>query len=355
MGQGRAGPLSDMAPARVSCGAPVDLPGARLLRCLAMAAGSLDQLEPHRAVLTGHCYRMLGSVVDAEDAVQETMIRAFRGLESFDGRSSMRTWLYRIATNACLDALKDRGRRVRAFDELHVGAIDEELETRPRTHWLEPVPDERVVPAGADPAEKALLKESVRLAFVAALQHLPPRQRAALLLTEVIGLSAAEVAESLDTSLPSVNSALQRARATLATRPLDEHVPTLPDAQALLVERYVAAFERYDVEALKALLHEDAVLSMPPYTLWLRGQGAIAAWQAGRGAGCRGSRLIATSACGAPAFAQYRPAPEGGHKAWALNVLELSAGRIARTTFFLDVEMLFPAFGVPLELPARPA
>src|SRR4051812_11871583 len=217
-----------------------------MLACPAMAAGSLEQLEPHRAALTGHCYRMLGSVVDAEDAVQETMVRAFRGLESFDGRSSMRTWLYRIATNACLDALADRGRRVRAFDERPVGTIDEELETRPRTHWLEPVPDEWVMPASADPGEKALLKESVRLAFVAALQHLPPKQRAALLLTEVIGLSAAEVAESLDSSLPSVNSALQRARATLATRPVDEHAPTLPDAEALLVERYVAAFERYD-------------------------------------------------------------------------------------------------------------
>ena len=317
-----------------------------------MANESLAQLEDHRSVLTGHCYRMLGSVVDAEDAVQETMVRAWRAIESFDGRSSLRTWLHRIATNACLDALGDRARRVRAFEEGPVGSIDDELETRPRTHWLEPVPDARVLPASADPAEIAILRESIRLAFVAALQHLPPKQRAALLLTEVVGLSAEEAAESLDTSVASINSALQRARATLATRPLDEHLHTLPEAKAALVEKYVAAFERYDVAALTALLHEDAVMSMPPYTLWLRGHDAIGGWLVGRGAGCRGSRLVPTSACGAPAFAQYRAVPEGGYRAWAINVLELSAGRIARTTFFLDTEVLFPAFGLPLELPA---
>jgi RNA polymerase sigma-70 factor (ECF subfamily) len=312
---------------------------------------SPEQLERHRAALTGHCYRMLGSVVDAEDAVQETMVRAFRGLGSFDGRASLRTWLYRIATNACLDALGDRGRRVRAFDEGPAGTVDEELETRPRTHWLEPVPDARVIPAEADPAEQASLRQSIRLAFVAALQYLPPKQRAALLFTEVLGFSAAEVAEMLDTSVASVNSALQRARATLATRPMKD-LPTPAEAERALVDRYVAAFERYDTEALTALLREDVILSMPPYTLWLSGRASIRAWLLGRGIGCRGSRLVRTRASGAPAFGQYRAAHGGGYRAWAVNVLELSSGQIARTTFFLDVETLFPAFGLPLELPA---
>lgn len=316
-----------------------------------MEARSPDQLEKHRAVLTGHCYRMLGSVLDAEDAVQETMVRAWRSLDSFDGRSSLRTWLYRIATNVCLDALGDRARRVRAFDEQPVGTVDDELETKPRTHWLEPVPDARVVPADADPSEKAMLRQSVRLAFVAALQHLPPRQRAVLLLSEVAGFSAAEVAESLGTSTASVNSALQRARATLAARPSDD-APALPEVESALVDQYVAAFERYDADALATLLHQDVIMSMPPYTLWLRGHASIRAWLMGRGIGCRGSRLIPTRACAAPAFAQYRPAPEGGHRAWALNVLELADGRVARTTFFLDVEKLFPVFGLPLDLPA---
>ncbi len=313
---------------------------------------SPEELERHRAALTGHCYRMLGSVLDAEDAVQETMVRAWRALPSFDGRSKLGTWLHRIATNACLDALGERRRRVRAFDERPVGTVDDELETRPRSHWLEPVPDARILPADADPAERAILRQSVRLAWVAALQHLPPKQRAALLLTEVVGLSAAKVAESLETSVASVNSALQRARVTLAARKVDD-APTLPDEEGELVERYVAAFERYDMNALAALLREDAIMSMPPYTLWLRGHAAIRAWLAGRGIGCRGSRLVPTRACGAPAFAQYRAAPEGGHRAWALNVLELSGGRVARTTFFLDVEALFPAFGLPLDLSAN--
>jgi RNA polymerase sigma-70 factor (ECF subfamily) len=312
---------------------------------------SPEQLERHRAALTGHCYRMLGSLVDAEDAVQETMVRAWRAGSSFDGRASLRTWLYRIATNACLDALGDRARRVRAFDEGPVGTIEDELEVRPRTHWLEPVPDARVIPADADPAEQVMLRQSVRLAFVAVLQYLPPKQRAALLLTEVFGFSAAEVAETLGTSVPSVNSALQRARATLESRSPDE-TPPPAGAEQELVERYLAAFERYDTDALTALMQKDVVMSMPPYTLWLRGHASIGAWLRGRGLGCRGSRLIGTRACGAPAFGQYRAAPDGGYRAWALNVLELSGDRIARTTFFLDVEGLFPAFGLPLVLPA---
>ena len=315
-------------------------------------SGSVDQLEEHRAALTGHCYRMLGSMVDADDAVQETMVRAWRSLDKFDGRSSLRTWLYRIATNVCLDARADRARRARPIEEGPVGAVDDELQTRPRTHWLEPVPDAHALPADIDAAERVVLRQSIRLAFVAALQHLPPKQRAALLLTEVLGWSAAEVADSLSTSVAAINSALQRARATLASRDLGDVRATLPGPEAALVDRYVSAFEQYDVDALAALLHEDATLCMPPYTLWLRGHDAIRAWLLGRGAGCRGSRLVPTAACGSPAFGQYRPAPEGGHRAWALIVLELAGDRIAGMTSFLDTETIFPRFGLPLELPA---
>jgi RNA polymerase sigma-70 factor (ECF subfamily) len=312
---------------------------------------SVAQLEKHRAALTGHCYRMLGSAVDADDAVQETMVRAWRSLDRFDGRSSLRTWLYRIATNVCLDALADRSRRERPVEEGPAGSVEDPLEVRPRTHWLEPVPDARAVPVDVDPAERAVLRQSIRLAFVAALQHLPPKQRAALLLTDVLGWSAAEVAESLDTTVAAVNSALQRARATLAARDLGDARGSLSDAQAELLDRYVAAFERYDVDALTALLHEDVTLSMPPYTLWLRGPEAIRAWLLGRGSGCRGSRLIPTAASGSPAFAQYRPAAQGGHEAWGLIVLELAGDRISGWTTFLDTESLFPRFGLPLALP----
>ncbi len=259
---------------------------------------SVAQLEQHRVALTGHCYRMLGSIGDADDAVQETMVRAWRSLDRFDGRSSVRTWLYRIATHACLDALSDRSRRERPIEAGPLGHVDDTLEEKPRTHWLEPVPDAKAIPADGDPAERAILRQSIRLAFVAALQHLPPRQRAALILTEVLGWSAAEVATTLDTSVPSVNSALQRARATLAARPLTDAPAPLTDAQTALVDRYVAAFERYDIDALVALLTEDGTLSMPPFTLWLQGHEAIGKWLAGRGSGCRGSRLVPTTASG---------------------------------------------------------
>jgi RNA polymerase sigma-70 factor, ECF subfamily len=310
------------------------------------------QLETHRAALTGHCYRMLGSAFDAEDAVQDTMVRAWRSLDRFDGRASLRTWLYRIATNVCLDALGDRARRARPMDERTVGSVDDPLDARPRTHWLEPIPDARALPADADPFELTALRQSTRLAFVAALQHLPPRQRAALLLTEVLGWSAAEVAESLDTTETAVNSALQRARATLGSRDVvSRSEEPLSGDQSKLLERYVDAFQRYDVDGLVALLREDATLSMPPYTLWLRGPDAIRAWLLGRGIGCRGSRLVATAACGSPAFGHYRPVEMNGTwKPWALIVLELEGERIAAWNSFLDVEKLFPLFGLPPSL-----
>lgn len=320
----------------------------------AATAITLGQLETHRAALTGHCYRMLGSIAEAEDAVQETMLRAWRGLDNFAGRATLRTWMYRIATRVCLDALADNHRRARPFEMGPLGSIDAPLIELPASRFVEPIPDANVLSADADPVEQLALRQSIRLAFVAALQHLPPRQRAVLLLTEVLGFSAAEVAESLETSIASVNSALQRARATLASRDLDSQMP-LSQVQNELLERYVAAFERYDMDALAKLLHEDVTQSMPPYSLWLRGRETICNWMTGRGAACRGSRLLPTTACGAPAFAQYRPSgtirPGGGqHEAWALIVLEIVDQKIATINAFLDVKTLFPRFGLPLVL-----
>jgi len=308
------------------------------------------ELETHRSALTGHCYRMLGSAFDADDAVQETMVRAWRGLDRFDGRASLRTWMYRIATNVCLDALSARERRARPMEDGPEGTVDGALETRPRDHWIEPIPDARALPVDADPQALAALRQSIRLAFVSALQRLPPRQRAALLMADVLGCSASETAEGLDMSVAAVNSALQRARATLGRTRTTAAVEPLSEAQARLLERYVDAFHRYDVDGLVSLLREDATLSMPPYTLWLRGRDDIGTWLLGRGNGCRGSHLVPTAACGLPAFGQYRPAPPGAehtHRPWALIVLELSGERITGWNSFLDTEKFFPLFDLP--------
>jgi RNA polymerase sigma-70 factor (ECF subfamily) len=313
----------------------------------------IAQLETHRPALTGHCYRMLGSAFDAEDAVQETMVRAWQSLGRFEGRASLGTWLYRIATNVCLDALSSRSRRERPVEMGPAGTVEDALVARDRSHWLEPVPDARAMPADADPEERTMLRQSIRLAFVSALQRLPPRQRAALILTEVLGWTAAEVAECLDTSVAAANSALQRARATLADRNVTVAAEPLPASASQLLDRYVDAFHRYDVDELVALLREDATLSMPPYTLWLQGRETIRTWLLGRGIGCRGSRLVPVAACGSPAFAQYRSAgPGSGFMAWSLTVLELSGDRIGAWNAFLDTENLFPLFGLPLRMAA---
>jgi RNA polymerase sigma-70 factor (ECF subfamily) len=310
---------------------------------------ALTRFEEHRAALTGHCYRMLGSVVDADDAVQETMVRAWRGFEGFAGRSSLRTWLYRIATNVCLDELAERKRRARPMEEGPAGTVQDPLVSRPRSHWLEPIPDDRALPADGNPAELVMLRQSIRLAFVAALQKLPPRQRAILLLCEVLGWSAREAADGLEMTLAAVNSGLQRARAALAAQNVRAAEP-LSEQQRGLVERYVEAFHRYDVAELVSLLREDATFSMPPHALWLQGPRAVSEWLLGPGAGCRGSRLIPTAACGAPAFGQYHPLPGGGCAPWALIVLELSGERIVGWNSFLDTETLFPRFGLPARL-----
>jgi RNA polymerase sigma-70 factor (ECF subfamily) len=311
------------------------------------------RLDEYRAELTAHAYRMLGSAFEAEDAVQETLLRAWRSLDRFEGRAALRTWLYRIATNVCLDMLRGRQRRALPMDLGPARTADAPLgEALPEVTWLEPIPDARVLPAGGDPAELAESRETIRLAFVAALQHLPPRQRAVLILREVLRWKATEVAELLDTTVASVNSALQRARAGLAASDVTVAGTSEPedDEQRALLARYVDAFERYDMDSLTALLHEDATWSMPPYELWLRTHRDIRRWCLGPGIGCRGSRLVPTVASGSPAFGQYKPAPGGGYEPWSLQVLELSAGRITGISFFLDTARLFPLFGLPARL-----
>ncbi len=311
---------------------------------------SFGDLERHRRELTAYCYRMLGSPFEAEDAVQDTLVRAWKALDRFENRSSLRSWLYRIATNVCLDMLTGKERRARPMDLGDARSPDGPIgEILPEVTWIEPIPDGRITGEG-DPAAVAESRETIRLAFVAALQHLPPRQRAALILCEVLHWRAAEVAELLDTSVASVNSALQRARATLDRAEVpDAAKGTLSEHDDALLSRYVDAFERYDMDALTALIHEDATQSMPPYELWLRGREDILAWWVGKGAACRGSRVIPTvSANGSPAFGQYKLSDSGsGFEPWALQVLEVTDGRIAEFTFFLATPTIFPLFGLP--------
>ncbi|MFE2499154.1 sigma-70 family RNA polymerase sigma factor [Streptomyces scopuliridis] len=319
------------------------------------ATEDLDsRLEKHRTELTGYCYRMLGSAFEAEDAVQDTMVRAWKSFEKFEGRSSLRSWLYRIATNVCLDMLNAGNRRARPMDLSGPTPVAQaQLTALPENVWLEPVPDGRVLPSVADPAETAVSRETIRLAFVAALQHLPPKQRAVLILREVLAWKASEVAELLDTTVASVNSALQRARATIAeSEPAaTDTADPLDEEQKELLERYVTAFEGYDMKALTALLHDDAKFTMPPYDLWLQGHDDITGFMLTIGAGCRGSRLLPTVANGTPAFAHYKPAESGdGFTPWALQVIEIEDGRIVTMHCFLDTERWFPLFGLPARL-----
>lgn len=346
---------------------PLSVPPA--LAAVGVPAGAPDALVRDvvacRPALVAHCYRMLGSVAEAEDAVQDALLRAWRALDRFEGRASPRTWLTRIATRVCLDRLASARRRLRPVDlddaPVPADAVGPgllPLPTRDHEEWVEPIPDAMALPADeqGDPAERAIRRESIRLAFVAALQYLPPRQRAALLLTQVLGWSAAEAAETLEMTVAGVNSALQRARATLAARN-PAVVPRALDAErAALLERYVTAFEAYDVPALARLLHEEATMSMPPYALWLVGPAAIARWMTTVGSGCDGSRLVpvpgGTANGGTPAFAQYR---RGGAEPWGLVLLDVRAdadgrARVAALTTYLDVATLFPRFGLPLRL-----
>jgi RNA polymerase sigma-70 factor (ECF subfamily) len=306
------------------------------------------QLDGYRRELTGYCYRMLGSSFEAEDAVQEAMVRAWKGIDRFEGRSTLRSWLYRIATNVCLDMRPAPQRRARPMDMSPVGSASAPLAPQlPESAWLTPIPDVSVLPEG-DPGEVAAARETVRLAFIAALQHLPARQRAVLVLREVLGWHADEVAELLDTSVASVNSALQRARATMSSLDLhDSHPQPVDESQQELLRGYVEAFEAYDVERLVGLLHRDVVMSMPPYPLWLRGPREMAAWFLGTGIGCKGSRILAAgTANGSAAFGSYRRDPHGGWFPWALQVIEVSGGKIVGHHNFLDTG-LFAMFGLP--------
>ncbi len=314
-------------------------------------------LESFRKELTGYCYRMLGSGFEAEDAVQETMVRAWRHADDFEGRASVRSWLYRIATNVCIDMHRHVQRRARPMELGPASPPDESRlgPTLPEATWVTPIADARVAPETTDPAEVAEYRESIRLAFVTALQHLPARQRAALILCEVLRWQVTEVAELLDTTTAAVNSALQRARASLSALPEEPGRADLDDADAALLDRYVDAFERYDVERLVTLLHEDAVQSMPPFAMWLQGARHIGEWMVQPGpSGCRGSRLLPVSANGCPAFGQYRRDPAGGYAPWALVVLEISGGKVATINSFLTLDgaPLFPAFGLPDHLDA---
>jgi RNA polymerase sigma-70 factor (ECF subfamily) len=313
------------------------------------------RLEEHRKELTAYCYRMLGSTFEAQDAVQETLLRAWRNLDRFEGRSTLKTWLYQIATNVCLDMLSGNERRARPMDLGAAKTADGPLgDPLPEVTWLQPIPDSHVLPEASDPAEMAVARDTIRLAFVAAMQHLPPRQRAVLILREVLRWKANEVAELLETSVASVNSALQRARATLESNGVTDTEPVKPmDAeQQALLARYVDAFERYDMDSLTSLLHEDATFSMPPFALWLQTHEDIVRWCMGPGIGCLGSRLIPRVANGTPAFGQYKPGENGKLEPWSLQVVEISNGEIVGLNFFLDTDTLFPIFGLPPYLEA---
>ncbi len=310
----------------------------------------LDDLEQHRRELTGYCYRMLGSSSEAEDAAQEAIVKAWKAIDGYEGRATLRSWLYRIATNVCLDMLRSGQRRARPMDlgpsSTTAGAV---LSTSPENAWVEPIPDGRVLPEGGDPAALAAQRDAIRLAFVAALQHLPAKQRAVLILREVLNWPAAEVAQLLETSVPSVNSALQRARATMTARDIAATTrPVAPDQKELL-ERYVTAFERYDISSLVALLRDDVVMSMPPYDLWLKGRDEVAAWHLGPGIACKGSRMVPTWANGSAAFGQYRVDPAGGWAPWALQVLEIDGDQIVGLNAFVDPRH-FAVFGLPAHL-----
>ena len=317
------------------------------------------ELEQHRPELTGYCYRMLASPFEAEDAVQETLLRAWRATSEFEQRSTLRTWLYRIATNVCLDMADARQRRALPMD---LGPAREPVLANlatPEVPWVEPIPDALITFATSpDPEAVAMRRESVRLAMVTAMQRLPARQRATLLLREVIGLSATEVATLLEMSEASVNSALQRARATLADNPTafdKASARAATGGDRTKVDRFAAAFERYDIDELTGMLRDDAIQSMPPYDLWLEGRDDVLQWWFGPGAGCAGSRLVpAGAANGVPAYGQYKPRQDGaGFEPWSLNVFELDEdGQLAAATFFLDTERLFPLFGLPATLDA---
>jgi RNA polymerase sigma-70 factor, ECF subfamily len=309
------------------------------------------ELEDHRAELTGYCYRMLGSPFEAEDAVQETLVRAWRALDGFEGRAALRSWLFGIATNVCVDMLKARRRRALPMelgpsspgDAVPGGVLPEHL-------WVGPVHDDQVLPSYGDPAEVAIARDSIRLAFVVALQHLTAKQRAALILRDVLRWKAKEVALLLETSTESVESLLRRARAVLTAADTAPAAIVGDDAASALVDRYVEAFERYDVDALVSLLHGDVRVSMPPHRLWLHGVDAVRTFFGTVTDACRNTRFLPVAVNGSPGLALYKSTGPGGrHEAFGIKVIEQSAGKITGIHAFLDPR-LFPLFGVPQTL-----
>jgi RNA polymerase sigma-70 factor (ECF subfamily) len=312
-----------------------------------------EELERHRPGLTAHCYRMLGSAFDAEDALQETFIRAWRGFDRFEGRAGLRSWLYRIATNVCLDLLAGRARRALPMSLVPPSSGDSDLGA-PITEsaWVSPIPDRRVIAPDADPAESVTARDHIRLAFIAALQHLQPKPRAVLLLRDVLGWHADEVAGALDTTVTAVHSMLRRARRTMAERDtVRDNGPALGESEWKLVARYVDAFQRFDIDALVVLLRDDATLSMPPVQGWLHGRAAIEQYWRDKGSLCRGSRMLRTRANGMPAFGSYRPLPDGSYQAFAIQIIEIADGHIAGLHAFLEPR-LFPLFELPDRLGA---
>lgn len=311
-----------------------------------------EQLTALRPEITRHCYRMLGSPFDADDAVQETMLRAWRGIGGVERRAALRSWLYAIATNVCLEQLRQARRRALPMDLTAPVPGPRPLgPARAADTWVQPIPDTRVLPTDLDPARITVERESIRLAFVAALQLLPPRQRAVLLLRDVIGWRSREVADLLGLTEDAVNALLRRGRAAMPARRPAASEALLDSERRALLGRYISAFERFDITALVGLLHDDATLSMPPYGLWLRGVPAIAAWLRSRETLCRDGALVPVEVNGTVGVAQYRRGPGGsGLRAFSLQVVETSAGRIDGLHIFLLTE-LFPLFGLAEEVP----
>jgi RNA polymerase sigma-70 factor (ECF subfamily) len=309
--------------------------------------------NPYRRELVAHCYRMTGSIQDAEDLVQDTLLRAWRAYDSFDGKSSLRTWLYRIATNACLTSLTSSRRR-ELPSGLGAPTTDPEnspfarLESAP---WIEPVPTSALTDRASDPASIAATRESTKLALIAAFQRLPTRQRAALILIDVAGFTPAEAAESLDMTVTAARSLVQRARATLdADRPIQQHVAASPSMDNAILQRYMHAFEHGDIPLLAGLLRSDVEYEMPPISTWLRGREAVLDLHVRRVFPVQ-HRIVATSANGFPAAASYFATADGGYAAEGIHVIEIEEGQIARATLFLKKD-LFANFGLPLTLAA---
>lgn len=324
---------------------------------MTLATGVDDTFQaivgPLRGELTAHCYRMMGSVHEAEDVVQETYLRAWKGYHAFENRSSVRTWMYQIATNTCLTALGSKHRRTLPTGlGQPSGPPTGELESRHEISWLEPLPDSVVwQQASPDPGEQVVSKESVRLAFVAALQHLTPAQRAVLILRDVLAWRASEVAAALDLSVAAVNSSLQRARAHLAGLDLESSAGSpAPDDERTrqLLEDYVAAFESYDVDKIVATLKSDAVWEMPPFTGWYRGSEVIGQLIANYCPANRAGdqRMIPVTANGQPCFALYMLGTDGVHRAFQLQQLEIRDGAVAHVVAYFDTS-LFSRFGLP--------